>query len=81
VDQTGPLKSGYSVDRAQAILPVADQLLDRPRPLVVFVQEPDHDAPVVAHVVLGCCLVTLFLHRSFASFAGPRAVAAAPGPL
>jgi hypothetical protein len=75
------LKPCYGVDRAQAILPVADQLPDRPRPLVVFVEESDHDAPVVAGVAFGCRVVRLFLHWSFASFAGLGRFAAVPGPL
>lgn len=60
---------------------VADHLVRRPRPLITLVKEPDHDAPIMPGVVLADRLVRFRTHGSFASCAGPRAVAAAPGPL
>lgn len=76
VDQTG---TDEPRDRVEGVLAgrlcvgaVADKLIDQPRPLVIFVvQEPDQDAPVVAGVVLGCCLVTLFVHGSSPPVPGP----------
>jgi hypothetical protein len=58
---------------------VADKLIDRPRPLVVGVEEPVHDAPIV-HVLGFYGWVRLLLHRKVPPFgATPPAVSAVRG--
>jgi hypothetical protein len=83
VDQPCSYKPG---DRFESVLSadvlvrtVADKLIDRPRPLVVGVEEPVHDAPIV-HVLGFYGWVRLLLHRKVPPFgATPPAVSAVRG--
>ena len=63
MDKPEPSESGYGVRCVPGLaVPVADQLLDRPGPLVVVNQEPTHNPGVRRVLLMRSVSGRLFLH-------------------
>lgn len=82
-------QSAKASDRVERVRPadvfasaVTDKLIDCPRALIVWVEESDHDAPIVRVVRLDRW-VRLLLHRKVLPFGAtvPGQLALSPGPI